>query len=414
MTNKLSKIRGLRTFGSLKNPVYRLYYFGMLGQWTSMNMQMVARAYLIYHISHSGTILGLAALANAIPAILLALPGGALADRISKRDVLLYTQLGSMLVSLSVALCLTIGYLSPEKTGSWWILIVAAAAQGTFMGLMMPSRQSIIADIVGNEQIMNAVSLGMMGMNVLRILGPMAAGFLVEAVGYSVVYFISTTMYGIACFCISLMPRTAPQYSGGGSAIGDIVDGLKYIRREKTMMLVIVATFFVMICSQPFMQLMPMMTEDILKVGESGMGLLMGVSGVGAITASLILASLPNRKRGLIMLGAGVITGLALVVFAFSRSWPLSIFVVIFVGMGQTSHRTTGNSLVQYYVEPEYRGRVMSFVMMGLGFSSLGTFFAGILSQTIGVQWAISGLATALATMSVVLAAATARLRKLE
>jgi MFS family permease len=414
MMKQLRKISNIRTFSSLKNRVYRLYYIGMLGQWTSMNMQIVARSYLIYQVSGSGAVLGLAALANAIPTILLSLPGGALADRIPKRDILLYTQLGSMLVSLGVALSLTFGYLSADRAGSWWILIVAAAAQGTFMGFMMPSRQSIIAEIVDSEQIMNAVSLGMMGMNALRILGPAAAGFLIDATGYNVVYFISTAMYGLASFCMFLMPRTVPQHSDGSNAVTDIINGVQYIRREKTMMLVIVATLFVMICSMPFMQLMPMITEDILKVGESGMGILLSVSGLGAIVGSLTLASLPNRKRGFIMLGAGVIMGLALVVFAFSRSWPLSVFVVVFVGLGQTSHRTSGNSLVQYYVEPEYRGRVMSFMMMGVGFSSLGTFVAGLLSESLGVQWSIGGLALVLVVMSIVLATATARLRKLE
>jgi MFS family permease len=414
MINKLKKIRDVRTFSSLKNRVYRIYYIGMFGQWTSMNMQIVARSYLIYHISNSGAVLGLAALANAIPTILVSLPGGALADRLQKKDILLYTQLGSMLVSLSVALSLTFGYLGPDKAGSWWILIVAAAVQGTFMGLMMPSRQSIIAEIVDSEQIMNAVSLNTMGMNTLRILAPAATGFLIDAVGFEVVYFISAAMYGLAAFCMYLMPNTTPQYSGSGNSLTDIVDGVKYIRREKTMMLVIVATLFVMICGMPFIQLMPMVTVDILKVGAAGMGILLSVSGAGAIVGSIILASLPSRKRGYIMLAAGVIMGLALVVFAFSRSWPLSILVVIFIGLGQTSHRTTGNALVQYYTEPEYRGRVMSFMMMGLGFSSLGTFVAGILSETFGVQWSIGGLALALVIMSVILATATTRLRKLE
>jgi MFS family permease len=414
MINKLKKIRDVRTFSSLKNRVYRIYYIGMFGQWTSMNMQIVARSYLIYHISNSGAVLGLAALANAIPTILVSLPGGALADRLQKKDILLYTQLGSMLVSLSVALSLTFGYLGPDKAGSWWILIVAAAVQGTFMGLMMPSRQSIIAEIVDSEQIMNAVSLNTMGMNTLRILAPAATGFLIDAVGFEVVYFISAAMYGLAAFCMYLMPKTTPQYSGSGNSLTDIVDGVKYIRREKTMMLVIVATLFVMICGMPFIQLMPMVTVDILKVGAAGMGILLSVSGAGAIVGSIILASLPSRKRGYIMLAAGVIMGLALVVFAFSRSWPLSILVVIFIGLGQTSHRTTGNALVQYYTEPEYRGRVMSFMMMGLGFSSLGTFVAGILSETFGVQWSIGGLALALVIMSVILATATTRLRKLE
>src|SRR4030042_1289595 len=170
MVKKISKITDIPTFSSLKNRAYRIYYLGMFGQWTSMNMQIVARSFLIYHISGSGVVLGLSSLANAIPTILVSLPGGALADRLRKKDILFYTQLGSMLVALSVALSLTFGYLSPDKAGSWWILIVAAAVNGTFMGLMMPARQSIISEIVEDEQIMNAVSLNTMGMNSLRIL----------------------------------------------------------------------------------------------------------------------------------------------------------------------------------------------------------------------------------------------------
>lgn len=114
------------------------------------------------------------------------------------------------------------------------------------------------------------------------------------------------------------------------------------------------------------------------------------------------------------MLVSGVLMGLALVVFAFSRWWLVSVLIVIFIGLGQTGHRTTGNALAQNYTAPEYRGRVMSFMMMGLGFSSLGTFFAGILAESIGIQWAIGGLAVLLVVASGALLTLTPRLRKLE
>jgi len=408
------KLSNVRTFSSLKNPVFRLYYIGMAGQWSSMNMQIVVRSLLIYRISGSGAVLGLASLANAIPTILVSLMGGALADRLQKKNIILFSMIGSMLVSLSVALWLILGYLSVDKPDSWWILVVTAAIQGTIMGLMMPSRQAIISEIVDDEQVMNAVSLNTMGMNAFRILAPAATGFLIEAYDFSVVYLISGAMYGMAAVCMFLMPKTTQKYKHGNSAFMDIVDGVRYIRREKNMLLVLVATLFVMICGIPFLQLMPMITEDILKVGASGMGILMSVSGVGAITGSITLASMPSRKRGTIMLVSGIMMGLALVVFAFSHWWLVSLFIVIIVGLGQTGHRTTGNALAQNYSEPEYRGRVMSFMMMGLGFSSLGTFFAGTLAEAIGIQWAIGGLAVLLVVASVALFTFTPRLRKLE
>jgi MFS family permease len=409
-----NRLRNIGTFKSLKNPAFRLYYIGMAGQWSSMNMQIVARSLLIYRISDSGAILGLASLANAVPTIIFSLYGGALADRIQKKDILLFSMIGSMLTSLAVALLLTMGYLSEDIPNSWWILMVTATVQGTIMGLMMPSRQAIIAEVVPAEQVMNAVSLNMMGMNAFRILAPAATGFLIEALDFGSAYYISTAMYGMASVCMFLMPKTTQKFSEGTDALADIIDGLKYIRQKRTMLLVLVATLFVMICGMPFLQLMPMVTEDILKVGAAGMGILLSVSGVGAIVGSLVLASLPNRKRGNIMLTSGIIMGLALAVFAFSRSWPISILVVIFIGLGQTGHRTTGNALAQNYTEPEYRGRVMSFMMMGIGFSSLGTFFTGMLSEVIGIQWSIGGLAVILVAASAALLVFTSRLRKLE
>ena len=125
-------LRSLKTFGSFKNPVYRLYYGSMVGQWSSMNMQMVARSLLIYRITGSGAILGGMALAHSIPLLLLSLLGGALADRLQKKYILLFGQVGSAVVSLGVALALTLGYLGPAHPGSWWILIVSAMVQGAF------------------------------------------------------------------------------------------------------------------------------------------------------------------------------------------------------------------------------------------------------------------------------------------
>lgn len=404
----------IKTFRSLRNPVFRIYFIGMVGQWVSMNMQIVARSLLIYRISDSGAILGLASLANAIPMILVSLWGGAIADRLQKKSVLFFSMAGSALVSLAVAVTLTTGVLSPDREDSWWILIVTAVIQGIIMGLMMPSRQSIISEIVERDEVLNAVSLNMMGMNTFRILGPAAAGFLVDAYDFHTVYYISAGMYGLAAVCMGLMPRTKAMIMQGESALRDIVDGVKYIRQRKTIMLILIATLFVMVCGMPLMQLMPMITDDILHVGASGMGILLSVSGVGAITGSVVLASIPSRKRGIILLTGGIIMGAALIVLAFSKWWAISLAIVIFVGLGQTVQRASGNSLIQNYTEPEYRGRVMSFMMMGIGFSSMGTFFAGLLSETLGIQWSIGGLAILLALASVTLFVATSRLRRLE
>jgi len=280
--------------------------------------------------------------------------------------------------------------------------------------MMMPSRQAIIAEIVEPEQLMNAISLNMMGMNTFRILAPAASGFLIEAFGFSDIYYIMAGMYVFAAVCMYFMPRTAQKLSQGRSAWKDIVDGLSYIRRKKTMLHILIFTLVGMICGMPFMQLMPMITVDILHLGAGGLGILMSVSGGGAIVGSLILASSPDRRRGLIMLVSGAIMAVGLIGFGFSSLLWLSLVTVILVGLGQAGNRGAGNTLAQAYTEPEYRGRVMSFMMMGIGLSSLGTFFAGILAEAVGIQWSIGGFAMVFLAVSLGYLFFSPRLRDLD
>lgn len=404
----------IKTFSSLSNSTFRLYIIGMIGQWASMNMGMLVRSQLVYEITDSGFVLGLTALANAIPMILLSLWGGAIADRVHKKYILLFSMIVSLLISAGVGLCITLGYLGEANPNSWWIVVAASLGQGAVMGIMMPARQSIIAEIVPPEQLMNAISLNMMGMNTFRILAPAASGFLVEGLGFAPVYYIMASMYLIGVFCMIIIPKTATKLSQGRSALRDIIDGFTYIKKEKTMLHILIFTVIGMLCGMPFMQLMPMITNDILDVGPSGQGILMTVSGIGAIVGSLILASIPSRRRGTIMIITGGIMATALIGFGFSSIWWFSILSVIFVGLGQTGYRTTGNALVQAYTEPEYRGRVMSFMMMGIGFSSMGTFFAGIMSEAIGIQWSISGLAMVFLAAAILYVILSQRLRKLD
>lgn len=408
------KLPRITTFSSLSNGTFRLYFVGMIGQWASMNMGMLVRGWVVYDISDSGFVLGLAALANAIPMITLSLWGGAIADRIHKKYILIVAMAGSTLTSAAVGVTLTLGYLSADIPNSWWILIVASVVQGSIMGLMMPARQSIIAEIVKPEQLMNAVSLNMMGMNAFRILAPAASGFLMEAVGFAFIYYIMAGMYLMGVISMIFMPKTAQKMSHGKSAVKDIVDGFKYILQQKTILHILIFTLFGMVCGMPFMQLMPMVTKDILDMGPGGTGVIMTISGIGAIIGSLVLASMRDRKRGIIMLVTGGIMGIALIGFAFSEYLWLSVVTIAFVGLGQTGYRTTGNALVQHYTEPEYRGRVMSFIMMGIGFSSLGAFFAGIVAEGVGVQWSIGGLAMVFVAVTIIFIIGSSRLRKLD
>ncbi len=397
----LRNLRNLRTFTSFKNPWYRLYYAGMLGQMISMNMQMMTRSLLIYRMTQSASILGAMSLFAAIPMLCLSLLGGVIADRVQKKYVMIAGQTLSAMVSLSVAISLTVGFVGIDKPDSWWVLGIASVAQGTIMGLMMPSRQAILPEIVGEEDLMNAISLNTMGMNLFRLFAPALSGFLIDSIGFEAVYYVTTGTYLSSVIFISFLPLTSTMTIEGGGAFTQIKGGLKYLRQQKTILMVLGITLVAVVLSHPFTQLMPVFTETVLGVGATELGILMSASGVGAIICSVILASLPNKKRGFMMLIGYIILGAALSGFAFSTVWGLSLGLIIIVGFGQMGMMALSNTLVQYYVEDEYRGRVMSILLMQFGLTSFSTFLAGVLIEGIGPQWAIGGLAMLLLVMAI-------------
>jgi MFS family permease len=407
-------LRNLRTFSSFKNPVYRIYYGSLICNMAPQSMQMMARSLLLYRLTGSAAILGLMALATALPMLFLSLYGGVIADRVQKKHVIMYGQIASAVVSLGIALSLTMGYLNTERAGSWWILMVASMLQGIAWGIMLPSRQAIIREIVSEEDLMNAVSLNTMGMNLLRLLAPALTGFLIDAFDFKAVYYAMTGLYCAAVVFIAFMPRTSTIAVRGGGALADIKEGFQYVWQKTHILLVLAFTLVAVLLSMPYMLLLPIFTEDILKVGAAGMGMLMSVSGIGAIAGSLVLASLPNKKRGLMLLASALLLGVSLTGFSFSSSWSLSLALIVFIGLGQTGRMTLANTLLQYYSNDEYRGRVMSIYMMEFGLTSFGTFGAGLLAEAIGVQWSVGGLALVLVFIAILGLFFLPRLRRLD
>ncbi len=166
-------------------------------------------------------------------------------------------------------------------------------------------------------------------------------------------------------------------------------------------MAVVIFGLIHVIGGMPYIQLMTVFTDDILKVGATGLGILTSISAAGAMIGTFILASLPNRKRGLLLLVSGVILSVAIILFTWSESWVIALAVMPLAGIGTTMHMAMTATIVQYYVEPDYRGRMQSFVTMTVGLSGLGTFVAGMLADLIGIQWAVGGMAILLLIVSI-------------
>ena len=193
---------GVKVFASLKVPAYRLYFGALLGQMAAMNMQMVARSWFMYELTDRATMLGLSALAGAVPLLGLSLFGGVLADRVSKKYVMIVGQLLSALVALGIAVSISLGAIS------WVHLIVAGIIQGTVMSLMMPSRQAIIFELVGEDALMNAIALNAAAMNLLRLLAPAFAGFFIAIWSIEGVYYMMAALYITGFLFIVRLPGT--------------------------------------------------------------------------------------------------------------------------------------------------------------------------------------------------------------
>ncbi len=404
----------LRTFRSLKNTMYRRYFVAMLAQMAAMNMQMFARSLLIYRLTGSLTILGGVAAANAVPLLVLSLFGGAIADRFQKKWVVMAGHGVSALTSLAVALLLGSGYLSEGNTGSWWVLLLASVAHGAVMGLTNPAREAIVREIVPVRELLNAMSLNSMGMHGFRLFGPALTGFIVVKYGFETVYQVMAVCYIVAGLLIAIMPPTSKIAIIREDFITSIKHGFGYLRGETTLMLVIGFFLVGFVLSMPYTMLMPAFADDVLKVGTEGMATLLVFSGIGAVAATLVLASLPNKRRGLILMGGSLVLGLALVGFSFSESWPLSLGLIIVVGAGQGVQMTIVVTLVQYYVDPRYLGRVMSIMMMQFGVVNLGIFAAGFLADATSVQLAVGSFAIGLVVVTLVVLVFAGRIRRLD
>ena len=200
----------------------------------------------------------------------------------------------------------------------------------------------------------------------------------------------------------------------GKGALGDIRDALFYVRNNATLLLILIVTFVTVLFSMPYMMLLPVITDDVLEVGAKGLGILVSVSAIGAMAGSLVLASLPSKKRGLLLLLGSLLLGVSLIVFSFSTSWYLSLIVIVFVGIGQTTRMTLGNTLLQDYVEDEYRGRVMALYMKELGLTSFAVFLCGLLAEQVGISWALGSFAIVLVVCCVYMIAFVPKMRNMD
>ena len=408
-----ARVASLPTFASFGERDFRWFYLAMLGQMAAMNIQLVMRGYVVFEITDSFAALGGIALASALPMLFLGVVGGVLADRAPKTVVLQVGQFVSVLNALAV------GVLILTDAIALWHLFAAGALQGVTMALMMPARQAMIPEVVGRDLLMNAVALNSAGMNLMRVLAPAAAGFLTAAAGGGVigagpVYLVMAGFYFSAMVTLAMLPRREAVSTGSAQGgLGDLRDGFTYVRRDGTILIVLAVTLLSAFLAMPYIQLLPGFVKDVLGGGPVELGLLTAISGGGAVFGALVIASLPERRRGLLLLASVVGLGVSLIVLSGSQAFWFAAIAIAFVGLGTAGRQAFSQILLHHYVENEFRGRVMALMMLQPGMMALGAFAIGIMAERAGIDVAMGALAVGLVVIAALITVLSPRLRRL-
>jgi len=392
--------RGLsvQTFSALSNPNFRLLYCGNMLQFGAMQMQMLVRGVLVYDLTGSFAALGMVSLANAIPGLIFSLLGGVVADRAPKKTVIQTAQVINMVNAAVLSSLAGFGVLRFEH------LLASAVMIGAVNAIMMPSRQSIIPDLVGREKLMNAVALNTSAQNLMQLIGPGIGGAMLAFASPAAVFGVNSALYfGAVTFTFRLPKK--PLYSYGeqnaragvvkkkAGGLRDIVEGLKYVGHDKTIRTLIAVNFLIVTVSMPYSMMLPGFVKDVLHEGSSQQGILMSISGVGAMVGSLFVASSSGMGRGKLFMTYATLLGFALIAFSLSTNFLVTMPIMLLIGAGTAGRMSLGQVLIQSYSADEYRGRVMAVWMMQFNLVAFGTFGAGMLAEWVGPQLAIGGMA---------------------
>ncbi len=380
----------IKTFDSLGNYAFRWYFFSMSGWFASMNMQMIARGWLAYDLTGSYAALGVVSLANAIPGMVLGLVGGVVADKVMKKQIIQVGQVVNMVVAFILA-----GLMLADLI-EFWQLLVGAVAHGSVNAMLMPARQSMIPEFVDDWHLMNAIALNTAAQNVMRLTAPALAGLVIALAGPGWVYMLIAILYLWGAISMTRVPGTRPAARASQTIRGaireglnDLALGLGYMKREQSVRLVLTLNLAIVFFSQPYQMLLPGFASDILGAGAGRLGLLMSVTGVGALIGSLVIASLPGRNRGMILLISALIMGIALIAFSISTWFWVTVPIMLAVGFGQAGRQSLGNVLLQTYTEASYRGRMTSIYMLEFSVTAFMVFFLGAVANAVGIQWAL-------------------------
>jgi MFS family permease len=369
----------------LRHRNFQLFFSGQLVSLIGTWMQSVAQAWLVYRITHSSLLLGSVSFAGQFPVFLAAPLGGIVADRYNRQRVVIGTQVASMLLALVLAVLTWTNKITVPEI--FWL----AALLGVVNAFDIPGRQSFLVEMVGKDDLINAIALNSSMFNGARIIGPAIAGLLVAKIGEGWCFFANAVSY-IAVIIGLFMMRVPPrEHRPQGSPIAHVIEGFRFVQKTAPIRAILLLLGLVSLVAMPYTVLMPIFADKILHGGARGLGILMGATGVGALFGALTLATrtgVSGLGRWITFSCAGF--GITLVAFALSRDFWLSTAVLVPVGFCMMLQMSSSNTLIQAMVPDHLRGRVMSvYSMMFMGMAPFGALMGGVVADRLSAPVAV-------------------------
>jgi MFS family permease len=364
-------------------------------------MQNVAQSWLVWHLSRSPLAIGVIAVFDTVPRLLIGAVGGAIADRFDRRRVLMITQ------GLAMAQAFLYWFLVEFEAIALWHIAALAFFLGIVNTINQTARQSLVNSLVPKDELLNAIGLQSSVFNFSKIMGPSAGGLIIAYLGIAGCFLVNAISFVFLLFNLYLMelPPWEAQRDPK-SMFADIKEGFNYLRADRRILYIVGISYVMALFGAPYNRFVPIFATNVLHVGASGFGLLMSAPGIGATVASLSLASVNKLRVGTRSICVCVLGfALFLTLFAFSHWFILSIFALAMVGFCQVGERALTNTAIQLNTPQNLLGRVLSLFFMDRGLWSLGSIIIGGLASAIGIDWTFSicGVVCAIAATSLLL-----------
>ncbi|MFC1968296.1 MFS transporter [Chloroflexota bacterium] len=399
----------VQLFRSLRSPNFRIFWFGMLATTFGNQMRQVAMLWLVYKLTGSALDLGLVGGTEGAASIVFTIIGGALADRVNRRRLLILTNLSLLILLFLLAAFTAMGLVKMPH------LLVFAFLFGAINAIDGPTRQALFPNLIGDrEDLMNAIALISTIYQTSRILGPAVAGIL-AALNPAICFFITSATYLAMVIAISRIKMEKVDSGEGGIIRSSPWEGVKYVRQNSIFSSIIGMVLVNSVFGMSFIYILPIFAGDILQVDSRGYGLLITFMGVGTLAGVLLGATLGGfKKKYILLLGGSALYGLLLILFSSSQQYSVAVIVIVLAGFTQHLYMITSNTLIQYLVPDEIRGRVMAVYSLVWSLTPLGGLQAGIVASYLGVPTAIAIGGGVVISFTIFLLIAAPRLRKLD